>query len=421
MNTPFANYKSNIEKVSKILNLTQSEVNSLITPNKVIEKKISLNNKTFNAYRVQFNNARGPYKGGIRFHQDADLDEVKALSASMAIKTAVVNIPLGGAKGGIEFNPKDFDKKEIEQISRSFAKEFLEDIGVDKDIPAPDVNTNTEIMSYILDEYEKQKGISEPGVITGKPISLGGSLGRDKATAQGGVFVLEEYIKTLNKNKEDIKVAVQGFGNAGLNAAKILHQLGYTIIAISDSRGGLHSEDGLDPHKINKAKQETKSVTGFYCKDSVCNLDLLKEDNTKVVTNEEILTLDCDVLIPAALDNQITEENAKDIKAKIILELANGPTTPTADSILKEKEVFIIPDILANAGGVTASYFEWVQNRSQFYWTESEVNEKLKNIMVNAFHNVFQTSKDKNITMRDAALVVGVERLLEAMKFRGQI
>lgn len=420
-NHPFENYKKNIAKVATLLNLTKEEVKILETPDHVLEKEISVSGKKFKAYRVQFNNARGPYKGGIRFHPGADLEEVKALAALMAIKCAVINIPLGGGKGGVVCDPKKLERGEIEEISRSFVRAFKDNLGKDRDIPAPDVYTNAEIMGYMVDEFEKISGRSEPGSFTGKPISLGGSLGRDSATGQGGVYVLEALREKMGKKREEFTIAVQGFGNVGYHAARILHYLGYKIVALSDSKGGVWSESGLDPNLAYKAKHEKDSITSLYCEGTVCDAQKLKSDRAKIITNEEILTSPCDVLIPAALDNQINERNAKDIKAKIVLELANGPTTPEADKILFEKGITVVPDVLANAGGVTVSYFEWVQNGMNFYWSEEEVLTKLKPIMEVALRSVSDLSVEHSVSFREAAFMLGVKRILKASEDRGML
>ncbi len=410
MNTPFQNFLANIDKAVQILGLSEENANALKNPNNIIEKKISVKmdpgeTREFNAYRVQFNNARGPYKGGIRFHPDADIDEVKALAVGMTVKTAVVNIPLGGAKGGVQCNPKEMSESELERTARAWVGAMADDIGVDKDIPAPDVYTNPQIMAYMMDEYEKIKGHSEPGVITGKPLELGGSEGRGAATAQGGVYVLENLVKKLNNNKSELRVAIQGFGNAGYHVARILYGLGYKITAVSDSKGGIYSEAGIDPEKAQKVKQEQGSVTAM--------------PEVQQISNEDLITCDCDILIPSALDNQIREDNAPNIKAQIIIELANGPTTPEADKILRDKNIIVIPDVLANAGGVTVSYFEWVQNRTHFYWSESQILDRLKPIMVKAFDEVWEFAKENNINLRDATFIKAIERIVEAMRIRG--
>ena len=422
----FENYQINLKKAAELLNLSESELHALEVPDRIIEKKVHIiteqgEEKEFNAYRIQFNNARGPYKGGIRFHPDADKDEIQLLAALMALKCAVVDIPLGGAKGGVECNPKELSKKDIEALARGWMRAMADYLGSDRDIPAPDVYTNPEIMGYMMDEFESIKGRSEPGVITGKPLALGGSHGRGTATAQGGVYILEELIKILKLKRRNMRVAVQGFGNAGYNIARLLYQLGYTIVAVSDSQGGVYSPNGVDPNLLYEAKQKKSTVQGFYCDGSVCDSERLSKDKAKIIYSEDIITCDCDILIPAALDNQIREDNASSIKAKIILELANGPTTPEADTILKEKDVIVIPDILANAGGVTVSYFEWVQNGMNIYWSEKEVLGKLNPIMINAFNEVWASSRENNISLREAAFILGVKRIVEAMRDRGRI
>lgn len=411
-NTPFQNYLKNLEKAANVLGLSSKELELLSKPNRIVEQKIKIaadngEEKEFDAYRVQFNNSRGPYKGGIRFHSEADIEEVKALAAAMAIKTAVVDIPLGGAKGGVKINPKDFSEQEIEKVARAWVGAMHPYVGKDKDIPAPDVYTNPQIMAYMLDEFEKITGRSEPGMITGKPLELGGSLGRSSATAQGGVYVLEELVKVLGLKLGGLKIAVQGFGNAGYFAAGILYNLGCKIIAVSDSQGGIYDESGLDPEEVNKIKSEKSSVINF------------SQAGVQKISNSEILELDCDVLIPSALDEVITKDNADKIKAKISLELANGPTTPEADEILFKKGIIVLPDVLANAGGVTVSYFEWAQNNSGYYWSEKEVFEKLQAVMVKAFGDVWNLAKEKNISLRGAAFALAVRRLAKAMELRG--
>jgi len=423
---PFESYLTRLRHAGKTLALSKAQLKELEKPNKIIERKIKITRdngkkQILHAYRVQFNNARGPYKGGIRFHPGANLDEVKALAAAMAIKCAVVNIPLGGGKGGVQLNPKEYSRKEIESISRAFARAMADFIGVDKDIPAPDVYTNAEIMGYMLDEYEKIKGHSEPGMITGKPLALGGSLGRDTATAQGGVYVLLDMLKASGIKTKGLRVAVQGFGNAGFHAARILHTLGFTIVGLSDSRGAIFREDGLDPMHVQKAKHEHDTITGIYCQGGVCDDKKMKKEGARVGTNEELLEVDCDILIPAALDNQLTKENAPRVKAKLIMELANGPTTPEADAIFEKRGIKVIPDVLANSGGVAVSYFEWIQNRQGYYWTESEVFEKLKPLMDSASQAVWRMAKEKNVSLRDAAFLLGVARIAEALRARGVV
>ena len=422
--TPFEQIKFHIQKATDALGLKTNEVAELMKPDRVIEKTLPVETKkgkeNFQAFRVQFNNARGPYKGGIRFHGEADLAEVEALAAAMAIKCAVVGIPFGGAKGGVAIDPKTYDRSDIEKISRAYVGAFFEHLGVDKDIPAPDVYTNPEIMAYMLDEYEKLVGHSEPGMITGKPLALYGSKGRDSATAQGGAIVLAAYLKAANV-KDKPTVAVQGFGNAGGTVAKLLYNAGLRIVALSDSRGTLYREAGLDPYAIEEAKNKGGQVTSLYCEGSVCDAEALAKDGAEVFLPEAVLTVPCDILVPAALDNVITQENANEVKAKIVLELANNPITPEADVALYARGVTVIPDVLANAGGVSVSYFEWVQNRSGYYSDEAEVESKLRKIMEEAFAGVYEKALQRKISLRQAAYEIGISRIAEAMRLRGRI
>lgn len=408
----FSRYEDRVKKVAKALGLSDTQTTKLLTPDNIAEPVLEVTRDDGSivklpAYRIQFSNARGPYKGGIRFHPGADRDEVMLLAALMALKTAVVNIPMGGAKGGVVIDPKTYSAAEIERVARAWARAMKDIIGVDKDIPAPDVYTNPEIMGFMLDEYEQIVGHSEPGMITGKPIALGGSLGRTPATGQGGVFVLEELLNVLKLPHKGLRVVVQGFGNVGFAAVSILHGLGFTIVGISDSTSAIYSEAGLDPEYVMKIKNEQGSVA--------------KVPNVQIMTNDELLVSACDILIPAALDNQIHEGNAGAIQAKIILELANGPTTPEADEILIQKGVHVVPDILANAGGVTVSYFEWVQNRMQYAWTAEEVHARLKPIMSNAFHSVWEQAANDKVSMRDAAYSLALQRIITALRLRGRL
>ncbi len=408
------------------LKLSEIEQELLSTPQHLLHHEISFkrdNGKLMKvpAYRVQFNNARGPYKGGIRYHPAADIEEVKALAALMAVKTAVVNIPFGGAKGGIQIDPKQLSSSELERLSRSYIRSIADDIGPDIDIPAPDVNTNPQIMAWMRDEYEKMKKVYAPDLITGKPLSYGGSLGRDKATARGGFFILQELCMLEALDLREVRVAIQGFGNAGSEIAMFLHDAGAQIVAVSDSHGGIYSDVGLDPIRIEKYKKKTGSVRGQYCKGSVCDLKRLRMDETEVISNEELLTCDCDILIPAALDNVITAGNANDVKARMILELANGPVSPEADAIFKKNGVIVVPDVLANAGGVTVSYFEWVQGRSGDQWTAEKVDRELRRVMLQSFDDVRSEAKRKNLTYREAAFNIAITRIVEAMRVRGWI
>ena len=408
--TAFQNAMAQLDKSAKILNLDAHTLELLRRPNIVheVNLEVKMDNgetKTFKGYRSQYNNARGPYKGGIRYHWNVSEDEVKALSFWMTMKCGAVGIPLGGAKGGIIVNPKELSVGELERLSRAYIRALYEHIGPTKDVPAPDVYTTPQIMGWMLDEYEKCVGYHAPGVITGKPLAVGGSEGRGFSTAQGGVYVVEEAMKKLGKNSRGATVAVQGFGNAGSYMAKILSDLGYKVVAVSDSKGGIKSDQALDLVALEKYKETNKTVVGF--------------PGTENITNEELLELPVDVLVPAALENQITVENAPRVKAKIIAELANGPTTPEADEILFKNGVLLIPDILTNAGGVTVSYFEQVQNAMNYYWPEAEVLAKLKPIMVDSFNTIWETKEKYHIDMRTAAFVVAVARVAEAMKCRG--
>jgi len=369
---------------------------------------VQLNGKDieiFTGYRVQHNSARGPCKGGIRYHPDVTLDEVRALAMWMTWKCAVVNIPYGGAKGGVICNPKEMSQAELEGLTRRFTSEIGIIIGPEKDIPAPDVYTNPQIMAWMMDTYSMNKGYVVPGVVTGKPISIGGSEGRNEATARGCVFTIREALKHLKMDPKKASVAVQGYGNAGSIAARLIHELGCTVIAVSDSKGGAYNADGIDPIKILEHKRKTGTVKGF--------------GNTESISNRELLELPCDILIPAALEGQITKKNADNIKTKIIGEAANGPTSPEADKILYENGIMMIPDILANAGGVTVSYFEWAQDLQSLFWTEQQVNEKLEGVMVRSFYDVLGIAKKENVGMRMAAYILGVKRVIEAIMLRG--
>ena len=359
----------------------------------------------FTGHRVQHSVARGPTKGGIRYHPDVTLDEVRALAMWMTWKCAVVGIPYGGAKGGVVCNPKVMSQRELECLTRRFTSEIALLIGPESDIPAPDVNTTAQTMAWIMDTYSMTKGYSVPAVVTGKPIEIGGSLGRREATGRGVMFTTRDALKHLGMPIEGARVAVQGFGNVGGIGAQLLQELGCTVIAVSDSRGGIYNSNGLNVVDVMRHKAETGMVAGY--------------PGTDKITNEELLELDCDVLVPAALENEITRENADRIKARVISEGANGPTTPEADAILFDKGIFVIPDILANAGGVTVSYFEWVQGLQSFFWSEEEVNENLEKIMVKAFQDVLTISQQKKVDMRIAAYILAIDRVATATMLRG--
>ncbi|MGI8929999.1 MAG: Glu/Leu/Phe/Val family dehydrogenase [Candidatus Limnocylindria bacterium] len=363
------------------------------------------NVRVFTGHRVQHNVSRGPGKGGIRYHQDVTLDEVRALAMWMSWKCACVNIPYGGAKGGVIVDPKKLSTREVEGLTRRFTTEISPLIGPDRDIPAPDVNTNAQTMAWMMDTYSMHRGYTVHGVVTGKPISVGGSLGRNEATARGAVFTLLKWAEAKGQQVDGARVAIQGYGNAGSIAATLLAAEGATIVAVSDSQGGIHNAAGLDPAKVSAWKREHGTVVGYRGSDEV--------------TNREILEVDCDILVPAALENQITRQNAHQIRAKVVAEAANGPTTPEADKILFDRGVFVIPDILCNAGGVTVSYFEWVQDMQSFFWTEDRINDSLKGIMDRAFGSVHEMAERYEVDMRTAAYMVAVARVAEATMLRG--
>ncbi|MFH1802786.1 MAG: Glu/Leu/Phe/Val dehydrogenase [archaeon] len=408
----FENAKKQLEKASEHTSLSEDVKKILENPKQIIQVSIPLRKddgslEIFQGYRVQHSDLRGPGKGGIRFHPDADLDEVKALAFWMTFKCAVAGIPFGGAKGGIKVDPSKLSKTEVERLSRGYVRALYEFIGPDIDIPAPDVYTNEMIMGWMSDEYNKIARKLHPSFITGKPVSLGGSLGRDDATARGAFYILEEYSKEKNLTPSKTTVAIQGFGNAGFHIARLLNEAGFHIKAVSDSKTGILAKEGkLNPGELMKNKKEKK---------------ILEElDATHVkITNKEILELDVDILLLAALENQITKENANDIKAKHIFELANGPTTPDADEILFARGINILPDILVNAGGVTVSYFEWLQGRSGHYWKLAEVHQKLEEIMKEAFSAVSAIKEDKKVDYRTAAYVHALQRLKDTIEVKG--
>lgn len=385
--------------------------------------------RVFKGFRVRHDDTRGPTKGGIRFHPGVSLPEVQALAFWMACKCAVVNIPFGGAKGGVIVNPKDLSRMELERLSRGFIEQVADFIGPERDIPAPDVYTNPMIMGWMMDEYSKIRRERTPDVITGKPIPLGGSLGRDDATGRGAYYCVKELEKLKSWNPSDIRVAVQGFGNAGQHVARLLQADRYKIVAISDSRGGIFRDGGIDIPRAIERKRERRTVSEVYSASSVCDCPecgciecrCATEDQStgELITNEQLLELDIDILIPAALENQITAENADRIRAKFMVEVANGPTTSDADENLWSRGALVVPDILANAGGVTVSYFEWAQNRAGFYWTEDEVHERLERIMSRAFAEVYQLTTEQSIPMRTAAYAIALNRIGDAIRSLG--
>jgi glutamate dehydrogenase/leucine dehydrogenase len=362
--------------------------------------------KVYTGHRVQYNMARGPTKGGIRYHPQVTLDEVRALAAWMTWKCAVVNIPYGGAKGGVICDPKNMSRGELERLTRRYASEIAPIIGPEMDIPAPDVYTDSQTMAWIMDTYSMLKGYSVPGVVTGKPISLGGSEGRGEATGRGCAYVIREAAKDIGLKVKGASVAIQGFGNAGSIAGKLLHdEQGAKIVAVSDSKGGIWKADGFDPHAVEEHKQKTGSVVGF--------------PGAKSISNDEVLEAKADILIPAALENQITKKNADKVQAKIVAEAANGPTLPEADTILFQKKITVLPDVLANAGGVTVSYFEWAQDIQGYFWALEEVNARLERVMVRSYQDVHKVAVDRKVHNRTAAYVLAIQRVVDAIKIRG--
>ncbi|MBX0293517.1 Glu/Leu/Phe/Val family dehydrogenase [Haloarcula nitratireducens] len=404
---PFESFQEQVDEAADYVEADEGMLERLKNPERILETNLSVEMddgsiEVFRAYRSQFNGDRGPYKGGIRYHPNVSRDEVKALSGWMAYKTATAGIPLGGGKGGIVIDPAEYSESELERITRTFAKELTPLIGEDRDIPAPDVNTGQREMNWIKDTYETLENTTEPGVITGKDISSGGSEGRVEATGRSTVIAAREAFDYLGRDISDATVAVQGYGNAGWISAKLAEELGATVVAVSDSSGGIYSEDGIDAVDAKRHKRETGSVVEYPGAD-------------EEVTNDELLQLDVDLLIPAALENAIDEEIARGVRADVISEAANGPITPAGDDVLEDEDVLVVPDILANAGGVTVSYFEWVQNRQRFYWDEERVNDELEDIIVDQFDTLVDAYEEHDLpSMRVAAYVVAIDRVVEA-------
>ena len=370
--------------------------------------------KVFSGYRVRYDDTRGAGKGGVRYHPGVSLDEVQSLAFWMTFKCALLDLPFGGAKGGITVNPKELSKAELERLSRGYVDAIADAIGVDVDILAPDVYTNATIMGWMMDRYSIIQRQLCRGVVTGKPLALGGSKGRDTATAMGAFTVIQTMLPKFDLNLKDTTVAIQGFGNAGATLAGLLHDAGYKVVAVSDSKGGIYAPGGLDIPSVAQHKNQNREMKAVYCRDSVC--DIVEH---RTISNQELLTLDVDVLIPAALENQITGDNAAEIKAKYIFEVANGPINSDADRILAEKNIYVFPDILVNAGGVTVSYFEWVQNRSGWYWTLAEVNQRLQEKMTAEAKETWSIAQDRAIDIRTAAYVHALNRLGEALDAKG--
>jgi glutamate dehydrogenase (NAD(P)+) len=409
---PFESLQEQIDDAAAYLDVPADVVNRLKHPERVLELTLSVELddgtlETFRGFRSQFNGDRGPYKGGIRYHPNVSRDEVKALSGWMVYKCAVVDIPYGGGKGGIVIDPRGYSESELERVTRTFAKELRPFIGPDKDIPAPDVNTGQREMNWIKDTYEKLENTTAPGVITGKSPANGGSAGRVEATGRSVMLAAREAFDYLDKGVTEATVAVQGYGNAGSVAAKLIEDLGADVVAVSDSSGAVFHPGGLDTRAVKEFKRETGSVSGYA-------------DAEEEFSNEELLTMDVDLLVPAALENAIDAELATEVEADVVVEAANGPITPDADDILTEKEVTVVPDILANAGGVTVSYFEWVQNRQRFAWTEERVNDELERIVVDAFDRLVDAYEEHDLpNFRTAAYVVAIQRVADAYRGAG--
>ncbi|UIO99203.1 Glu/Leu/Phe/Val dehydrogenase [Halobaculum sp. CBA1158] len=409
---PFESLQEQIDDAAAYLDTDDDVVERLKNPERVLELNLSVDMddgslERFRAFRSQFNGDRGPYKGGIRYHPGVSRDEVKALSGWMVYKCAVVDIPYGGGKGGIVIDPSEYSAAELERVTRSFAEELRPLIGEDRDIPAPDVNTGQREMNWIKDTYETLEHTTEPGVVTGKSLEAGGSEGRVEATGRSVMLTAREAFDYLGTDVADASVAVQGYGNAGHVAADLIDDLGANVVAVSDSSGAVYAEDGLDTRAVKAHKNETGSVSGY-------------PDADEEFSNEDLLTLDVDLLVPAALENAIDEDLARDVRADVIVEAANGPLTPDADDVLTEADVHVFPDILANAGGVTVSYFEWVQNRQRFYWSEQKVNEELERHIVNAFDDLTECYESLDVpNFRTAAYVVAIQRVVNAFMDNG--
>ena len=410
-----------LDRAFQYAEIDQEAVERLKHPKQILEVSIPVRMddgslRVFTGFRVRHDDTRGPTKGGIRYHPDVSLAEVKALAFWMTFKCAVAGLPFGGAKGGVIVNPKELSRMELERLTRGFVEQIADFIGPETDVPAPDVYTNAMIMGWMMDEYSKIHRRRTPAVVTGKPIPLGGSLGRDDATGRGAYHCIKELEQKRGWKPEEIRVAVQGFGNAGQHVARLLQADGYRVLAVSDSRGGIYKSDGFDIPSLIHVKNESRKLAAVYCEESVC--EVVEADT---ITNEQLLELDVDLLIPAALENQITKENADRIQAPVIVEVANGPITGDADQILNEKAKLVVPDILANAGGVTVSYFEWVQNKAGYYWTLDEVHSRLHEIMSREFNAVYDFMEQKGIDMRTAAYAIALNRIGEAIASQGTV
>ncbi|RMX08624.1 Glu/Leu/Phe/Val dehydrogenase [Corticibacter populi] len=407
---PWGIYLKQVDRVTPYLGHLARWVETLKRPKRalIVDIPIELDSGEvahFEGYRVQHNLSRGPGKGGVRFHQDVTLSEVMALSAWMSVKNAAVNVPYGGAKGGVRIDPRKYSKNELEKVARRYTSEIGLIIGPTKDIPAPDVNTNEQVMAWMMDTYSMNVGSTATGVVTGKPIELGGSLGRREATGRGVFTVGVEAAKLIGLPIDGTRVAVQGFGNVGGTAAKLFGEAGAKVVAVQDHTGSIHRASGLDVEALLRHVQEHGGVGGFA--------------EAEVIDKDAFWEVDCDILIPAALEGQINKDNAGKIKARMVIEGANGPTTPTADDILQDRGVLVLPDVIANAGGVTVSYFEWVQDFSSFFWTEDEINQRLVKIMKEAFHSIWQVAQQHKVSLRTATFIVACSRILQARELRG--
>ena len=399
-----------LDQAARIMNLDPNVLEVLRSPKRtlIVSVPIRMDDgtvRTFTGYRVHHNTSRGPSKGGIRYHPSVSLEEIKALAMWMTWKCAVVGIPYGGAKGGVVVNPKDLSARELEALTRRYASEILPLIGPERDIPAPDVGTDEQIMAWIMDTYSMNSGYSVPGVVTGKPLSVGGSAGRRTATARGVMYATVATLKQRAMPVDEARVVVQGYGKVGAPAVQLLSEQGCVVVGVSDVGGGVYNPRGLSPVGLAAHHAETKTVAGY--------------EGGEPVTNEELLELECDVLVPAALEEVLTADNAERVRARIVVEAANGPTTPEADEIFHERKVHVVPDILANAGGVTVSYFEWVQDLQAYFWTEDEVNARLRRVMEESYVAVLDLAEDRKVTMRQAATILGVQRVAEAHTTRG--
>lgn len=415
----FADASKRLERAMKYVSISEDALEYLKYPKASLSVSIPVRMdngslRIFQGYRVRYDDTRGPGKGGVRYHPNVSLDEVTSLAFWMTFKCAVLSLPFGGAKGGVTVNPKELSKLELERLTRGYIDAIADFIGPNVDIPAPDVYTNPMIMGWMMDQYNIIRRSLNPAVVTGKPVTIGGSLGRDTATGTGAFFVIESIMRKFDRLPHETTVAVQGFGNAGSVVAELLSKAGYKVVAVSDSQGGIYAKKGLDIPSIRQFKEANKGIQALYCEGTVCNIV-----EHEIISNEQLLALDVDVLLPAALENQITEVNVNDVKAKYIFELANGPISSAADLVLEERGIYVVPDILVNAGGVTVSYFEWLQNRSGLYWSLEEVNQRLQQKMIQETEQIWQIADEFSISMRTAAYVHGLNRLGEALSAKG--